>query len=81
VSGKKLALVCFFVGVFVLYAYQTVSSLLGLVSMPHSDYSLLALLTVFTNAYVAGFALGFCPPICICLMVKTGLIHEWEAGS
>jgi hypothetical protein len=81
VSGKKLALVCFSVGVFVLYAYQALLSLFGLVSMPQPDYSLLALSSVFTNAFVAGFALGFCPPVGLYLMMKCGLIHGWEAGT
>lgn len=79
-SGRKLALVCFFVGAFALYTYQTLSSLWGLAGMTHSDYTSLALLKVFANAYAAGFALGFCLPVSLFLMVKAGLIHGWEAG-
>jgi len=48
--------------------------------MPHSDYTLPALLRVFARAYVAGFTLGFCPPVGLFLMRKCGLIDSRGAG-
>ena len=77
----KLALVCFCVGVFVLYAYHVAWPLLDLVNVALWDGSPLMLLTMFARAYVAGFALGFCLVSGLFLMVKAGLLGGWEGGE
>ena len=77
-SGKNLSLVFFFVGTFVLHAYQTLPFLWMLAGMSHSDYPLTAL-TEGGGAYTAGFIIGFSPLIGLLLMVVGGLIYGREA--
>ena len=78
--GSISILVCLSIGVVILCAYRALMSLLGLVGMSHWEHSLLVLLLVFANAFVVGFALGYCPPVCLYLMVKMGLIDGREPG-
>ena len=76
--GSIPILVCLSIGVVILGAYRALMSLLGLVGASCWQQSLTALLLVFVNAFVVGFALGYCPPVCLYLMVKMGLIDRRE---
>jgi hypothetical protein len=78
-SGKNLGLVFFFVGTFVLHAYQTLSFLWYLVGIP-LDYPLVTLLKGL-DGYTLGFVMGFSPLIGLLLMVVGGLIYGREAGK
>lgn len=75
-SGKKLRLVFFIVGAFVLHAYQTLSFLWYLAGVP-LDYPLVALLRA-AGAYAGGLIMGFAPLIGLLLMVAGGLIYGRE---
>lgn len=79
-SGTILVLVSLSIGVVILSAYRALVSLLGLGGMSHWEPSLLALSLVIANAFVVGFAVGYCPPVCLYLMVKVGLIDRREPG-
>ena len=78
-SGKNLGLVFFFVGTFVLHAYQTLSFLWYLVGIP-LDYQLVVLLRGL-GEYTLGFVMGFSPLIGLLLMVVGGLIYGREASK
>ena len=78
-SGKNLSLVFFFVGAFVLHAYQTLSFLWYLVGIP-LDYPLVVLLRGL-GEYTLGFVMGFSPLIGLLLMVVGGLVYGRGASK
>lgn len=78
-SGKNLSLVFFFVGTFVLHAYQTLSFLWYLVGIP-LDYPLVTLLKGL-GEYTLGFVMGFSPLFGLLLMVVGGLIYGRGASK
>jgi hypothetical protein len=64
------------VGVVILSGCRALLFLSGLGGVPHLEPALLELLLIVAHAFVVGFAVGYCPPVCLYLMMKAGLIDR-----